>query len=44
MPNPKNKEIPKPISKRQHMYITSECDVTLYGGKSVPPFKTPLIR
>lgn len=28
----KPKELPKPVSRRQHMYITSECDVTLYGG------------
>lgn len=25
-------EKPGPISKRQHMYVTSECDITLYGG------------
>lgn len=26
------KDIPKPISKRQHMYVTSKADVTLFGG------------
>src|SRR5690606_31197350 len=32
MKDKKKNDIPRPISKRQHMYVTSNCDVTLYGG------------
>lgn len=32
IPNLQLKSIPRPISKRQHMYTTSETDVTLFGG------------
>ena len=29
----KEKKLPAPSGKRQHMYITSEVDVTLFGGE-----------
>lgn len=34
------KDIPKPISKRQYLYVTSKADVTLFGGEFAPPIKT----
>lgn len=33
-----------PASKAQEQFLTSDADITFYGGRLVPPFKTYLIR
>jgi len=33
-----------PASKAQEQFLNSDADITFYGGKVVPPFKTYLIR